>query len=104
MDVERTVRRNPQHARWKNQAVGSDDQDVGPSSGQLIGRPAIFEGIRLEYGQSALEGEFLDRARRRTQAAPRRTIRLRQHQCDFVAGGKQRGQRARREVWRAGEN
>jgi hypothetical protein len=49
-------------------------------------------------------GEIFDRTCRGPQASARRTVWLGQHQRDLVAGGKQRGQRARREFWSTGEN
>jgi hypothetical protein len=104
MDVDRPVRGDSERSRGEDQPIGGDNERFGPRRGETIKRAFILQVIRLKYRQAAFVGEFPDRTRRRTQAPACRTVRLRHYQRDLVASGKQRRQRVRREIWRAGEN
>ena len=104
MDIERSVRRDLEYARRQDQAVCCNDQDIRPRRHESIKYAFIFQTVRLKNIQSAGIGELLDRALRSAQAAASRPVRLRQYQRDVMASIKQRRQRARCELWSAGEN
>ena len=104
MDIEGTVRRGLESARRQDQAVGRDDKQLRLRGAKTLERTLVIQLLRLEYLEAAGFGQPLDGALRRMQAAARGPVRLREHQRDFVAGIKQRRQRARSELWSAGED
>ena len=104
MNIHRAARRGFEHLRRQNQAIGGDDKDVRPRCRHPRRVLRRLETLRLEQRQSALRGENLYRAWRRSQAAAGRPIRLRQYQRDVVARTEQARQRALGEGRGTGEN
>jgi hypothetical protein len=98
------VWRDLKHARWQDQAIRGNDQDVRPRGDYAIEHALIVQIFRLIDVQAAGTGQPLDRALGSAQAAPGRPVRLRQYKRNVMAGIKQRRQRARCELWSTGEN
>jgi hypothetical protein len=67
-------------------------------------RGGVLQRFGLREIETALERKPLDGARRRAQAAPGGTIRLREDERDVVAGVEQRCERALGEFRGAGED
>jgi hypothetical protein len=103
MDIDCAIRRDLECARWQNQSVCCNNQNVRPSGSEAIDRARVLESLRLKDIQAARDRQLLDGTRGWMQAAPRRPVRLCQSQYDVVAGVEQRRQRARCKLWSTGK-
>ena len=104
MNVETASSRNVEHCLRQNQAVSSNDHDVGLQRFELGHSIGVAQGRRLQHRDVLLERVVLDRARRQFLAAAGRTIGLRQHGARLVRGGDQRLKRRYGKVRCSGEN
>ena len=104
MDIEGTVWRNLKCAWRQDQSVRRNYQNFRLRGSETIEHALVLQGVGLKDFQAAGDGQLLDGTLRWTQAAARRTVRLRQHQRDVVARIKQRRQRTRRKLWSAGKD
>jgi hypothetical protein len=103
VNVERTVRRETEERRRKQNTVGRDHDGVRPSRAPLI----LFAGaepLRLRKTETSGERDLLDRARKGTHAAPGGPVRLRDDERNLVTCLQQALQRLGGEGRRAGED
>ncbi len=89
MDVDRTLAADREHCRRQQQSVGDNDDRIAARGLQLGDDGVVAQALRLQHLQVALQRQGLDRARTRAQAAAGRTVGLREHQDDAVAGVQQ---------------
>ena len=104
MDIERPAPRQFERGRWQDQSVGGDDKHLRPRGRDAIKRTLVGQLLRLKYFEVAGFGQLLDGTLRWPHSAASGPVRLREHEGDLVPGVKQRGQRARCELWSTGED
>ncbi len=97
VDVDRTLAADREHCRRQQQSVGDNDDRIAARGLQLGDDGVVAQALRLQHLQVALQRQGLDRARTRAQAAAGRTVGLREHQDDAVAGVQQPDEGALRE-------
>lgn len=103
MNIERTVRRDLEHARRQEQAIRCNNQGIRPRGNEASEHALVFQILRLKDIQAPSARQPLDCTLGSAQTPAGRPVRLRQYQRDVVASVKQRGQRARCELWSTGE-
>ena len=112
VDVETSQSRRVQHPLRQDQAVRGDDHrvgvcgaDRGARRGGLVGELAIqAQAAWLCDRQAVRQRAQLDRRGLQLHAAPRRAVRLAQHQWNLKPGREQPFQRHAGELRRTGKN
>lgn len=98
------MRSQLEHRRREEQAVGSNDQDLGIDGAQLLQELRRRQGRRLPHFDAAGPRKPLDRSGDRFLPTPGRSVGLREHECHVMPRLEQAAQRPLGESGRAGEN
>jgi hypothetical protein len=90
MNVQGAVRSDIED-RWRQEnAVSNHDHNIGACGAYAFRRLGKLQGFGLEDFQAVRSGEALDRTRGGLLTAPRRAIRLAEHERDVMTGSVER--------------